>query len=235
MRVVILGVGRLGGSLVPLLRDAGVDAVPWSRGAPVPPDADVYWVTVRDSAVAEVAARLPARAVALHAAGAHGPDLLGERPERGVLHPLMTFPGPAVGLPDLRGVGARVDGTPGAVRHATALAERLGLRPFRVPGDTAAYHAAAALASGHLSALFLDSARVLARAGVPMEDAPALLLPLALESLKRAAEAGAAALTGPAARGDVATEQRHRAVLADEEASIYAALADRIRRLRGGA
>jgi hypothetical protein len=33
------------GSLVPLLRDAGVDAVPWSRGAPVPPDADVYWVT----------------------------------------------------------------------------------------------------------------------------------------------------------------------------------------------
>ncbi len=232
MRVVILGIGRLGASLVPLLRAAGLEVQPWSRGAAVPADADVYWITTGDRAVAEVAANVPPDAVALHAAGAHGPELLGDRAERGVLHPLMTFPGPAVGIPDLRGVGARVDGTPRAVAAATTLAERLGMRPFHVPGDTAAYHAAACLVSGHLGALFLDAARVLARAGVPADEAPSLLYPLAAESLRRAAEAGPVALTGPAARDDRETERRHQSVLAAEEYTIYAALAARIRSLR---
>lgn len=229
MRVAILGVGRLGGSLAALLRRAGVDVVTWSRGEDVPVGADVYWVTVRDGAVAEVAALLPPDAVVLHAAGAHGPELLGERAERGVLHPLMTFPGVAVGVPELRGVGARVDGTPGAVRAALTLAERLGMRPFRITGDTRSYHAAASLVSGHLSALFLDSADVLARAGVSREEARALLLPLALESLRRVAEAGGVALTGPAARGDLGTERDHEEVLTPEEATIYAALSKRVR------
>lgn len=231
MRVAILGVGRLGGSLVPFLRAAGVDVAAWSRGAPLPA-AEVYWITTRDEAVPEVAARLPPEAVALHAAGAHGPELLGERAERGVLHPLMTFPGPSVALPDLRGVGARVDGTPRAVAAATDLAVRLGMVPFRVSGGTAAYHAAACLASGHLGALFLDAARILARAGVPTDKAPGLLLPLAAETLRRVADAGAVALTGPAARNDRGTEQRHAEVLTPEEAALYAALAARIRELR---
>lgn len=234
MRVAILGVGRLGGSLVPLLRAAGVDVAPWSRGEPIPA-ADVHWITTKDDAVATVAALLPADAVVLHAAGTHGPELCGERSERGVLHPLMTFPGAAIALPDLRGVGARVDGTPGAVSFATELAERLGMRPFHVPGDPTAYHAAACLASGHLGALFLDAARVLARAGVPFEDAPALLLPLASETLRRVSASGPVALTGPAARDDRPTEERHARVLGPEERAIYAALADRIRALRTGA
>ncbi|MES2641784.1 MAG: Rossmann-like and DUF2520 domain-containing protein [Myxococcota bacterium] len=229
MRVAILGVGRLGGSLAALLRAAGVDVATWSRGELIPVGVDVYWITVRDSGVAEVAALLPPDAVALHAAGAHGPALLGDRAERGLLHPLMTFPGVEVGLPDLRGVGARIDGTPGAVHAARFLAERLGLHPFRIAGDTRLYHAAASLASGHLSALFLDAAGVLARAGVASHEARALLLPLAIESLRRVAGAGGVALTGPAAREDRATERDHEAVLTAEEAAIYAALSKRVR------
>ncbi|MDP2305293.1 MAG: DUF2520 domain-containing protein [Pseudomonadota bacterium] len=232
MRVAILGPGRLGASLATLLRAAGVDVVTWSRGAEVPVGVDVYWVTVRDGAVQEVAALLPPDAIALHAAGAHGPELLGERPERGVLHPLMTFPGVDVGIPDLRGVGARVDGTPGALRAALTLAECLGLRAFHIHGDTRLYHAAASLASGHLSALFLDASAVLARAGLAPEEARALLLPLAIESLRRVAEAGGVALTGPAARGDRATERHHESALSHEEALLYAALSKRIRNHR---
>ncbi|MFN7142872.1 MAG: DUF2520 domain-containing protein [Myxococcota bacterium] len=233
MRVAILGVGRLGGTLVPLLRDAGVEVFPWTRGMPIPAGANAYWITTRDTAVFEVASFLSPDAVALHAAGAHGPELLGERADRGVLHPLMTFPGPAVGVPDLRGVGARVDGTPRAVEVATEIALRLGMRPFRVPGDTRAYHAAACLASGHLAALFLDAAGVLERAGVPRDEAASLLLPLAEESLRRVAASGPVALTGPAARDDRATERRHHEVLGAGEYTIYAALAARIRSLRG--
>ncbi len=43
----------------------------------------------------------------------------------------------------------------------------------------------------------------------------------------------AAALTGPAARGDEATIESHRAVLAAEELAAYDALADQARRLAG--
>jgi len=230
MRVAILGMGRLGGSMAVASRAAGLDVVTWTRGAPLPSGAEVYWVTVGDAAVREVAARLPKDALALHAAGAHGPELLGERAERGVLHPLMTFPGVEVGVPDLRGVGARIAGTPRARSVAGSLASALGMVPFDVPGDTTTYHAAASLASGHLAALFLDAAEVLTRSGVPAEDAPRLLLPLATESLRRAAASGGMALTGAAARGDHATERRHEAALDREESMIYAALSDRIRR-----
>lgn len=232
MHVAILGLGRLGGSLAVLLRAARVDVVTWSRGEPLPVGADVYWITVGDGNVAEVAAILPPDAVALHAAGAHGPELLGDRPHRGVLHPLMTFPGVAVGVPDLRGVGARVDGTPRATAAALELAGLLGLRPFHVPGDSRLYHAAASLTSGHLAALFLDAAGILTRAGVPAEEARALLLPLATESLRRVAAAGGVALTGPAARGDRATEQQHEDALSPDESRIYAVLSDRVRQHR---
>ena len=40
------------------------------------PDSDVYWLTVRDGAISEVAALLPEGAVALHASGALGPDVV---------------------------------------------------------------------------------------------------------------------------------------------------------------
>lgn len=231
MRVALLGMGRLGRSLAVLLPRAGVDVCVWSRGAPIP-EADVYWLTVRDTAIAEVAALLPKDAVALHASGAAGPEALGPRAERGVLHPLMTFPGPEVGLPDLAGVGARVDGTPAAVAAGRAIALALGLVPFSLPGDPRLYHAAAALVSGHAAALLASAAGLLGRAGVPEAEARALLLPLAVESLRRVAEAGPAAITGPAARGDDATEEAHRAVLLPEERAFYEALAATIRRLR---
>ncbi|MFZ5478504.1 MAG: DUF2520 domain-containing protein [Myxococcota bacterium] len=214
-----------------LLPEAGVDAVGWSRGEPIP-SADAYWLAVRDGAIGEVAARLPREAVALHASGALGPEALGDRPERGVLHPLMTFPGPGVGVPALAGVGARVAGTPGAVAVARRVAGALGMRAFEVPGDTRRYHAAASLASGHLGALFLRAADTLAGAGVPEAEARALLLPLALESLRRAAAGGPDALTGPAARDDRATEDAHRAVLADDDRPLYEGLARAIREMR---
>ena len=229
MRVAILGMGRLGASILPLARDAGLSAIGWSRGEPIPASMDLYWITTRDEAVPEIAERLPADAVVLHAAGAHGPELLGARAERGVLHPLMTFPGPAVGIPSLRGVGARVAGTDRAQAAATALATALGMHPFRIEGDARRYHAAACLASGHLGALFLEAAALLQEAGMPEAEARAVLLPLAAESLRRVAQTGPAALTGPATRGDWATEREHLDVLDGARASLYATLADRLR------
>lgn len=210
-----------------LLPAAGVQAYLWRRGDPLPVpgfQSDVYWLTVRDNALTAVAAMLPRDSVVLHASGALGANVLAH-PLGGVLHPLMTFPGPEVGLPSLEGVGARIDGCPEARSAARELANALGMMP--VEGiDSVAWHAAASMVSGHLAALYLDAAAVLERAGAG--NARELLLPLALESLRRAASVGPAAITGPAARGDEGTIALHRGLLGTER-EAYDALDARIR------
>lgn len=229
MRVVLIGAGRLGQSLVQLLGAAGVDAVLCHREDALPRerDGDVYWLTVQDAGLALTAAGLPRGRVVLHSSGVNSASVL-DHPLGGVLHPMMTFPGPALGLPDLRGVGARVEGPPEARDAAAFLARALGMVPVTCD-DPVAWHLAASMVSGHLAVLFLDAVSVLADAGVP--NAADLLLPLARESLNRAAVAGDDAITGPAVRGDEATISKHLARLGPEDAA-YLALDSRIRARR---
>jgi predicted short-subunit dehydrogenase-like oxidoreductase (DUF2520 family) len=103
------------------------------------------------------------------------------------------------------------------------------MRPFEVPEESrAAYHAAAAMSSNLLIALEESAAEVLERIGV--EDARELLAPLVLRTAANWAERGPEALTGPIARGDRATVQRHRVALAEsapELVRLYDVLAMR--------
>ena len=95
----------------------------------------------------------------------------------------------------------------------------------------ARYHAAACLASNHLVALLGQVERVAALAGVGLD----VYLDLVRATVDNVAALGpAAALTGPAARGDEATLARHRAALPDEERPAYDALAERALRLVSG-
>jgi predicted short-subunit dehydrogenase-like oxidoreductase (DUF2520 family) len=82
----------------------------------------------------------------------------------------------------------------------------------------AAYHAAACIASNHLVALLGQVERVAAIAGVPLDA----LLELSRQSLENVASVGPrAALTGPVARGDWETVDRHRAVLEGLDRRAY--------------
>jgi predicted short-subunit dehydrogenase-like oxidoreductase (DUF2520 family) len=227
MRIAIVGRGRLGRSLAELWPATGheVALIP-GRGAPH--DVDLVVLAVPDGAVAEVAARIPPGPIVLHCAGALELDVLAPHAERGSLHPLMAFPGPGVGLPDLRGVPAAVAGTPRALAAAAQLARDLGMEPFEVPGDRRLYHAAAVLAGNFPLVLAAEGARVLREAGVPPEVADRALLPLAARAVQNAAH-GLGALTGPLARGDEQTVEAHLAALGEaglsDVVTLYAALA----------
>ncbi len=211
-RVVLVGAGRLGQSLM-ALRPASVALRLLHSSDPIP-HADVVWLTVPDRHIAEVAARVPTGPLVLHASGALGLDVLTPHHRAGSLHPLMTFPGPAVGLPNLLGVGAAVDAAdPADLVLVEDLARAWGLAPFSVPGDRALYHAAAVLAGNAATVLLAHAGRILAEAGVPAAQARAMLAPLAHASLHNAVADPWAALTGPAARGDLGTLQVHRAAL----------------------
>jgi predicted short-subunit dehydrogenase-like oxidoreductase (DUF2520 family) len=193
------------------------------------PDAEIA------HACATIAAAVPSLRFVGHVSGATTLDVLGPARERGTgafsLHPLQTIPH---GGADLTGAPCAVSGSnPAALRLAQRLAGRLGMRPFRVPEDSrAAYHAAASIASNLLIALEESAAGLLDRIGI--EDARELLAPLVLRTAANWTERGPEALTGPIARGDQATVERHLAALRDaapELLSLYEALADRAREL----
>jgi predicted short-subunit dehydrogenase-like oxidoreductase (DUF2520 family) len=184
-------------------------------------------VATPDAAI-EGLARLLAPALApgalvVHLSGAQGLDILAPIGESradvhvGALHPLQTFATPDPGRLD--GSWAAVAGPPAV----TDLALELGLRPFVVADDRRAeYHAAAVVASNHLVALLGQLARIAARADVPL----AAFWPLVHATVDNVEQNGAVdALTGPVARGDVATVAAHLDAIATGERDAYRALA----------
>jgi len=232
--LVVVGPGRAGGALALALGARGWDVAP-----PVGRHDDlvggvggagVVVIATPDAAVAGVAEALVGHtdAAVIHLAGSLGLDVLVGHRRAGCLHPLVSLPSAEVGAQRLVGAWFAVAGDP-VVGDMVAT---LGGRQVHVDdADRAAYHAAACIASNHLVALMGQVQRVAAQAGVPLEP----YLDLARGSLDNVAALGPrAALTGPAARGDEVTLERHRDVLDAEEVAAYDALADLARRLATG-
>jgi len=194
---------------------------------------DLLIIATPDDTVAEVAARIRpvASTAVIHLSGSLGLDVLCGHPRRGSLHPLVPLPTPAIGAERLRsGITFAVAGDP-ATR---AVAESLGGHPVEVDDrHRAAYHAAAVIAANHLVALMGQVERVAATAGLPLGAFAGLLRAASDDAL---ALGPRAALTGPAARGDWETVDRHREVLASmpghrTELAAYDALVGLARRL----
>lgn len=230
--VRVIGPGRAGSAMAAALAQRGV-AVVGVLGRGDDPRAaadgvDALIIATPDDAVAGVARAVEPRegTVVLHLSGSLGLDVLVPHPRRASLHPLVPMPDPETGRCRLlAGPVCAVDGDP----LAGVLVELLGGRARRVaPDDRAAYHAAACMAANHLVALLGQVERVAAGVGLSVGD----FVDLARASLEDVARVGpAAALTGPAARGDDATVARHRAALAPAEVPAYDACADLARRL----
>ena len=185
---------------------------------------------IEASAVA-VAPSLLRNALVIHLAGSRGLDvfepMLALRPDVrvGALHPLQSLPSVSMGLERLPRSWVAVAGD----AQVEELAGALELRSFVVADDQRArYHATAVVASNHLVALLGQVERLAAAAGVPF----AAFAPLAEASLANVFGLGArAALTGPVARGDLATVADHLRELPPSERDAYRALAREAARL----
>ncbi|HLN06118.1 MAG TPA: DUF2520 domain-containing protein [Acidimicrobiales bacterium] len=193
---------------------------------------DMLFLTVPDRAVASAASvvrPVPSTVVA-HCSGALGLEVLAPHERVASLHPLVTLPDPVIGAVRLRTGGYFVVA---GDQLATDVALALGGRPLVIAADRRAeYHAAACMASNHLVALLGQVQRVAATVGLPLEA----FLPLARGALDDVGLLGpAAALTGPAARGDTATIEQHRKVLDAAELDGYDAGVALARRLAGSA
>jgi predicted short-subunit dehydrogenase-like oxidoreductase (DUF2520 family) len=214
--IVIVGPGRAGRALHARLVARGADAT-LTRDPAAAAGAETVLIAVPDDAIAAVAARVPPGAWVGMLSGATPLATLGAGPRRFVLHPLQTLTADG-GAAQLDGVAACVTGaTPAALAHATALATRLGLRAVALPESARPLpHIAAVLASNYVVSLLAAATDLLVAAGVPAGDAPALLAPLVRRTVANALADGASMQpTGPVARGDAGTVERHLDVLAE--------------------
>lgn len=229
--VRVIGPGRAGGALALALGRAGWTVHPPRRRgddlADAAADVDLLVVATPDAAIRDVAASVaPVEgSVVVHLAGSLGLEVLEPHPRRGALHPLVALPDAELGAARLQGAWFAVAGDPLVGEVVAAL----GGRTITVADEhRARYHAAACIASNHLVALLGQVERVAAAAGVPLEA----YLDLVRATVENVAELGpAAALTGPAARGDELTIARHLDALDPDEHDAYEALAAAARRL----
>jgi predicted short-subunit dehydrogenase-like oxidoreductase (DUF2520 family) len=221
MHICVVGAGRAGSSFDRALRRAGheVELVHHDELGLIG-QVDLVLLTVPDDAIRDVARALaPSNArVVAHVAGSRTLEVLAPHPRVASLHPLVTLPTPERGARRLVGATYAVSGD----ELAEELVGSLGGRVIRVSDDARAlYHATAAVAANHLVAL-MGQVETLARAaGLRLED----FLPLSEMALADVEAYGPdVALTGPAARGDMATIDAHLAAIPEAERATYVAL-----------
>jgi predicted short-subunit dehydrogenase-like oxidoreductase (DUF2520 family) len=251
-QVVIVGYGRLGAALAFRLKAAGWPVAVLPRSAESVrraglsgqrladhddlAGAQLCLLAVPDAQVASAALAvvddLGPKTALLHLAGAldlsvfTSQEALAKRP-LGSFHPLVavsdakdTLEGHAVAL-------ASSERALMPLLYRMALALRL--TPLEVPeARRAAYHAGAVLSAGLLVALLDAAVAALEEAGIPREAALGALRPLSESALSGVAQRGLNdGLTGPIARGDLATIERHLAALPAELGALYRQLSRR--------
>ena len=180
-------------------------------------DADLYLIAVSDGAVGEVARTLPipAAAAVVHTAGSVALEALPARyARRGVFYPMQTFTaGRAV---DFGSIPLLVEAsTSELLAELETLAPRLTRTVIRADGaQRRKVHLAAVFACNFANAVYALGERIVRGAGLEFE----VLKPLIAETAAKACAAASPVdvQTGPAVRGDAATMERHRALLAQD-------------------
>jgi predicted short-subunit dehydrogenase-like oxidoreductase (DUF2520 family) len=213
--VTVIGTGRAGSAIAARLRE---------RGLRLGEDGELRLLCVPDRAITEVARTIEPGPWVAHVSGGTPLAALDPHLRRFSVHPLQTLT-LARGPEQLDGAwGAVTAETEDAHARGLWLAETLGLRPFRLTDDARAlYHAGASIASNFLVTLYRAAAKLVEDAGAP----PEALVPLMTRTIENGFE-----LTGPIARGDWNTVDRHLAAIkagAPELERVYTALAEATR------
>ncbi len=193
--VNVVGRGRVGSAIAARLDGRGVELR--EEGS------RIVLLCVPDSAIEATVQRqsLDLSQWVAHTSGATPLSALDPHRRRFGLHPLQSFN--QSGDPDqLDGAHAAVTGETDEARETgRELARILGLEPFDLAeADRAVYHAGAALASNYLVTLHRAAGELFEEAGAP---------PAGLEPLMRRVIDNGFELTGPIARGDWETVERH--------------------------
>ena len=195
--------------------------------------ADLVFITTPDDAIASVAAQVrwhPEHHV-IHCSGADSTDILSSAREAGagvgVFHPLQTFAG--LGRENLPGITFSLEAEEPLLTTLKDMATALGGRWIEITAeDRVLYHAAAVFAGNYLVTITKLATDLWQKFNIPQEQAAHALLPLIRGTINNIEAVGIPqCLTGPIARGDTGTIEKHLAALyrlAPELAGTYCQL-----------
>jgi len=183
--------------------------------------ADLIFITVPDGAIADVVRSLVSNGfqgrgkTVFHTSGIETSTLLAPLASCGArvasFHPAQSFPKPTMPPAHFRGTVFGLEGDRAAVKTAKSVVHKLGGRSIVLsPEGKTLYHAACAVASNLFVPLIGLAIEVMVEAGVTEAEAKITLIPLIEGTLRNVKILdAAAALSGPLARLDFGTIERH--------------------------
>lgn len=238
-RVSIIGLGQVGTALLNAFSGCRVGVVSvfnrsevdsslkakftktfFGKGFPGPEDplGDLIILAVSDDAITEVSEKLsdlltPNGSMnVIHCSGTHSSEILGPLKEKGAntasFHPIKAITSNTVSFEN---IWFDIEGDEELLKILEQLAEMLGASSFRVEPEAKPFlHASAVVASNYLVVLADLVSRISSQGNIPEYTAIKALAPLMENTLSNITELGITdSLTGPIARGDVRTVEKH--------------------------
>jgi predicted short-subunit dehydrogenase-like oxidoreductase (DUF2520 family) len=183
--------------------------------------ADMVFITTPDDIIPKVAAELKWRAgqSAIHCSGASTVHSLDPAREQGAMvgsiHPCQTFAGREQAIANLPESTFAIEAEEPLKNTLTEIAKALdGDWVYLTSEDKALYHAAACIACNYFYTLVNIATDLWQNFGKSTAEATKAYIPLLQGSVNNIANIGfPGCLTGPIARGDIKTIQRHLAAL----------------------
>ncbi len=183
--------------------------------------ADLLFITPCDSAIQKVVDTLADRRAIhsghtlVHMSGAQSSEILDRAKEFGArvlsVHPIQSFASPDMAIKNLPGSVFSIEGDRQAFDVAVCIVETLGGEYFFIDRKAKPlYHAGACVVSNYLVTIIDFGVKLLESTGIPKSMATRALLPLINGTLHNVENIGIPkSLTGPIARGDLSTINKH--------------------------
>ena len=190
--------------------------------------ADLVFITTPDDVIAQVCHEVQWRGgqSVVHCSGAHSVDILEPARERGAavgsFHPLQTFANVDQATQNLPGSTFALEAEEPLLSTLKQLTILLhGTWVKLKPGDKVLYHAAAVFACNYVVTLVKLALDLWQDFGVSPKEATRALLPLLQGTVNNISNIGLpGCLTGPVARGDLDTIERHLDALQAKDPSF---------------
>lgn len=193
--------------------------------------ADMVFITTPDGVIPQIAAQVKwhPRQGLVHCSGADSLNILAPATDYGALrggfHPLQTFATVAYAIENIPGSTFALEADEPMLGTLKEMAAALGGHWIVLkPGDKVVYHAAAVLACNYIITLAKMATDLWKTFGVSTPEATQALLPLMRGTLNNLNNVGLpSSLTGPIARGDTGTVEKHLAALHDRAPELLPA------------
>ncbi len=190
--------------------------------------AELVFITTPDDVIAQVCGKVQWREgqSVVHCSGAHSVDILEAAKKLGAavgsFHPLQTFADVDQAIENLSGSTFALEAEEPLMSTLKELTLLLNGNWVELkPGDKVLYHAAAVFACNYLVTLFKLALDLWLDFGVSAKEATRALLPLLAGTINNIDNIGLPdCLTGPVARGDSGTIERHLSALETRSPSL---------------